>query len=205
MNRSTVWKIVKKFQQTENTLNRPECGRKRSVRSPHLFKNTREKLRRNLRRSCKTLAIAAVSKFTTSSCFAISTLLFPLLWSVITAFRSTVIVKLIFENFVIPSLKVEIASCQIVIILWKLTTLKGFYRKTQIGCLTSWTPSSFGRSRLQNYIRSLVFKFRETRLTADPQRSDRSLTTVWNAASIQPSCDRMANNRDLLKDVDFHT
>ena len=34
MNRSTVWKIVKKFQETGNTLDRPECGRKRSVPSP---------------------------------------------------------------------------------------------------------------------------------------------------------------------------
>ena len=31
MNRSTVWKIVKKFQETENTLDRPGHGRKRSV------------------------------------------------------------------------------------------------------------------------------------------------------------------------------
>lgn len=65
MNRSTVWKIVKKFQETGNTLDRPGRGRKRSVRTPKLLKNTREKLRRNPHRSCRTLATAAgVSKST---------------------------------------------------------------------------------------------------------------------------------------------
>ena len=65
MNRSTVWKIMKKFQETGNTLDRPGRGRKRSVRSPKLLKNTREKLRRNPRRSYRTLATAAgVSKST---------------------------------------------------------------------------------------------------------------------------------------------
>ena len=64
-NRSTVWKMVKKFQETGNTIDRPERGRKRSVRSPHLLKNMREKLRRNSHRSCRTLATAAgVSKST---------------------------------------------------------------------------------------------------------------------------------------------
>ena len=64
-NRSTVWKTVKKFQETGNTLDRPGRGKKRSVRSPQLLKNTRRKLRRNPRRSCKTTAIAAgVSKST---------------------------------------------------------------------------------------------------------------------------------------------
>ena len=43
----------------------PQQDKKRSVRSRQLFKNTREKLRRNPRRSCRTLAPAAiVSKFT---------------------------------------------------------------------------------------------------------------------------------------------
>ena len=65
MNRSTVWKIVKKFQETETLLGRPGRGRKRSVRSSQLLKNTREKLRRNSRRSCRILATAAsVSKST---------------------------------------------------------------------------------------------------------------------------------------------
>ena len=65
MNRLAVWKIVKKFPETENILDPPGSGRKRSIRSPQLLKNTREKLRRNLRRSCRTLATAAgVSKST---------------------------------------------------------------------------------------------------------------------------------------------
>ena len=36
MNRSTVWKIVKKFQKTGNTFDQPGRKRKRSVRSPQL-------------------------------------------------------------------------------------------------------------------------------------------------------------------------
>ena len=59
MPRSTVWKTVKKIQETGNTLDLLGCGRKLSVRYPQLFKNTREKMRRNLRRSCRTLAAAA--------------------------------------------------------------------------------------------------------------------------------------------------
>ena len=51
MNRSTVWKIVKKFQETGSTLDRPGRRRNRSVRFPQLLQNTREKLRRNSRRS----------------------------------------------------------------------------------------------------------------------------------------------------------
>ena len=47
------------------------------------------------------------------------------MWSLITAFQSRATVKLIFENFGIPSLKVEILSFQMIIILRKLTT----YRK----------------------------------------------------------------------------
>ena len=72
--------------------------------------------------------------------FAIQTILFPLLWSLITAFRPTVIVKRIFENFGIPSLKLEIVSFQMVIILRKLRTLIGFHRKTKPCCFNSWTP-----------------------------------------------------------------
>ena len=59
MNRSTVWKTVKKLKETENTLDRPARGRKRSVRSPQRLKHTRERVRRNPRRSCRTLATAA--------------------------------------------------------------------------------------------------------------------------------------------------
>ena len=65
MNRTAAWKIVKKFQEIGNTLNRPGRGRKPSVRSPQLLKNTREKLPQNPRRSCRTLDTAAgVSKST---------------------------------------------------------------------------------------------------------------------------------------------
>ena len=65
MNRSTMWKIVKKFQETGNTIDRSGGGRKRSACSPQLLKNTREKLRRNSRRNCITFATAAgVSKST---------------------------------------------------------------------------------------------------------------------------------------------
>ena len=63
INRSTEWKIVNKFQETGNTIDQPGCGRKRSVRYPHLLKNTRKELRRNPRRSCRSLAtVAGVSK-----------------------------------------------------------------------------------------------------------------------------------------------
>ena len=65
---------------------------------------------------------------------------FFIFWSLITAFLSTVIVKLTFENFGITILKVEIVSLQMVIILRKLTTLKEFCRKTKLGCLNLWTP-----------------------------------------------------------------
>ena len=56
---------------------------------------------------------------------------FPLLWSFITAFHSAAIVKLIFENFSITNLKVEIVRFHMVTSLRKLITLKGFYRKTK--------------------------------------------------------------------------
>ena len=90
----------------------------------------------------------AVKRFI-SSHFAISTLLFLLLWSLITPiikliFTSlslcTAIVKLIFVNFGIPSLTVEIVSFQMVIILQKLTTLKWFYRKTKLVALIHGQP-----------------------------------------------------------------
>ena len=70
MNRSTVGKITKKFQEIRNTLDRPGRRRKRGSRSPQLLKNTREKLRRNPRRSCRTLTAAAgESKFTIDRCW----------------------------------------------------------------------------------------------------------------------------------------
>ena len=65
MNRSTIWKIVKKFKEIGNTLDREGLERKRTIRTPQLIKNTREGLRRHPRRSCRTLTAAAgVSKST---------------------------------------------------------------------------------------------------------------------------------------------
>ena len=51
MNRTTVWKIVKKFKETGTTLDKPGC-----VRTLKLVKNMREKLRLNPRRSHRKLA-----------------------------------------------------------------------------------------------------------------------------------------------------
>ena len=63
MNRLTVWKTVKKFQETGNTLDPLGRGRKQSVCSPQLLKNTKKKLRRNPRRRCRTLAtVTSVNK-----------------------------------------------------------------------------------------------------------------------------------------------
>ena len=65
MNHKTVWKIIKKFQEIGTTLDREERGRKRTVCTPQLIKNTREKLRCNSCQSCSNLAAAAgVSKST---------------------------------------------------------------------------------------------------------------------------------------------
>ena len=41
MNRSTVWKIVQKFKETGNTLDREGRGRKGTIRAPQLIQNTR--------------------------------------------------------------------------------------------------------------------------------------------------------------------
>ena len=61
----TVQRCGRSWRSSRNTLDRPGRGRKRSVRSPQLLKDTRQKLRRNSRRSCKILAtVAAVSKST---------------------------------------------------------------------------------------------------------------------------------------------
>ena len=59
MNCQTVWKIVKKFKETGNTLDSEGRGRKRTTRTPQLIKNTRKKPRRNPRQSCRTLTAAA--------------------------------------------------------------------------------------------------------------------------------------------------
>ena len=52
MNCTTVWKIIKKFQEIGTTLDQEGQGRKRTV-------CTRKKLRRNSCRSCRNLAAAA--------------------------------------------------------------------------------------------------------------------------------------------------
>ena len=63
MNCSTVWKIVKKFKENGNTIDRKGQGRKQSICTPQLIKNMRKKLQRNPCRSCRLLAAAAgVSK-----------------------------------------------------------------------------------------------------------------------------------------------
>ena len=59
MNRTTVWKIGKKSKETGTTLDKPGRCRKRTVRTLKLVKNTREKLRRNPRRSHRKLAARA--------------------------------------------------------------------------------------------------------------------------------------------------
>ena len=50
---------LKKFKETGETCNRPGQGRKRTVRTKRLVKNTREKLRRNSRRSAAKMAAEA--------------------------------------------------------------------------------------------------------------------------------------------------
>ena len=57
--RETVWKVVKKFRETGQTSNRPGQGRKRTVRTKRIIKNTREKLRTNPRSSATKLAAEA--------------------------------------------------------------------------------------------------------------------------------------------------
>ena len=55
----TVWKVVKNFKETGETCNRPGQGRKRTVQTKRLVKNTREKLRRNSRRSAAKMSAEA--------------------------------------------------------------------------------------------------------------------------------------------------
>ena len=52
----TVWKVVKKFRETGRTSNRSGQGRKTTVRTKRMIKNTREKLRTNPRRLATKLA-----------------------------------------------------------------------------------------------------------------------------------------------------
>ena len=57
--RETVWKVVKKFREACQTYNLPGQGRKRTVRTKRMDKNTRKKLRTNLSRSATKLAAEA--------------------------------------------------------------------------------------------------------------------------------------------------
>ena len=57
--RETVWKVVKKFRETDQTSNRLGQGRKRTVLTKRMVKNTREKLRINPHRSATKLAAEA--------------------------------------------------------------------------------------------------------------------------------------------------
>ena len=57
--RETVWKVVKKFRETGQTSNRPGQGKKRTVRTKRMVKNTREKLKTNFRCSATKLAAEA--------------------------------------------------------------------------------------------------------------------------------------------------
>ena len=57
--RETVWKVVKKFIETGQTSNRPGQGRKRTVQTKRMVKNTREKFSTNLRRWATKLAAEA--------------------------------------------------------------------------------------------------------------------------------------------------
>ena len=62
----TVWKAVKKFRETGQMSNRPGQGRKRTVRTKRMVKNTREKLRTNPGRSAiKQAAEAGISETST--------------------------------------------------------------------------------------------------------------------------------------------
>ena len=51
-----VWKVVKEFRETGETSNRPGSGRKKTVRTKWMLKNTRKKLRTNPRRLATKLA-----------------------------------------------------------------------------------------------------------------------------------------------------
>ena len=57
--RETVWKVIKKFRETGQISNRPGQGRKRTVRTKWMVKNTRVKLRTNPRCSATKLAAEA--------------------------------------------------------------------------------------------------------------------------------------------------
>ena len=65
INCTTVWKIIKKFQEIGTTLDWEGCGQKQTVHTPQLIENTREKLQSNSCQSCRNLdAAAGVGKST---------------------------------------------------------------------------------------------------------------------------------------------
>ena len=56
INRMLVWRTLKRFESTGDIVNQPDQGRSHSVRTIKLVKSTREKLRRNQKRSLRNLA-----------------------------------------------------------------------------------------------------------------------------------------------------
>lgn len=56
INRMLVWRTLKRFESTGDIVNQPGQGRPRSARTIKLVKSTREKLRRNPKRSLRNLA-----------------------------------------------------------------------------------------------------------------------------------------------------
>ena len=56
INRMLVWRTLKRFESTGDIVNQPGQGRPRSARTPKLVKSTREKLRKNPRKSLRNLA-----------------------------------------------------------------------------------------------------------------------------------------------------
>ena len=60
INRMLVWRTLKRFESTGDIVNQPGQGRPRSARTPKLVKSTREKLRKNLRRSLRNLSKVSI-------------------------------------------------------------------------------------------------------------------------------------------------
>ena len=56
VSRMLVWKTWKRYDETGDIQNRPEQGRSRTARTPKVVKFTREKIRRNPKRSIQYLA-----------------------------------------------------------------------------------------------------------------------------------------------------
>ena len=56
VNRMLVWRTLKRFKETGEFTNKPGQGRPRTARISKLIKSTREKLRRNPKRSLRKLA-----------------------------------------------------------------------------------------------------------------------------------------------------